>query len=55
MKLDPPISIAEEKLTRYLLDLRLNDDKSTYLKLAGYTLDNWSVLERDLLLLAETE
>ena len=55
MKLEPPINIAKEKLIRYLLIPLRNNDKSTYLKLAGYTLNNWSVLARDLLLLAETE
>lgn len=55
VRLKPPIHIAEEKLTRYLLTPLPTNDKSTYLKLAGYTLDNWPVLARDLLLLAETE
>ncbi len=40
--------IAEEKLTLYLLVLLPKDDKSKFLALAGYTLDNWQQLEQDL-------
>ncbi|MDZ8258472.1 DUF6883 domain-containing protein [Nostoc sp. ChiQUE01b] len=40
--------IAEEKLTKYLLVLLSKDDKSKFLARAGYTLDNWQQLERDL-------
>lgn len=54
MKLEPPLQIAERKLTHYLLVFRHKDDKSNYLRLAGYTSENWSVLERDLLALADS-
>ena len=40
--------IAEEKLTKYLLVLLPKDDKSQYLALAGYALENWQQLEKDL-------
>ncbi|MEH2044318.1 DUF6883 domain-containing protein [Nostoc sp.] len=40
--------IAEEKLTKYLLVPLPKDDKSKFLARAGYTLDNWQQLERDL-------
>lgn len=41
MKLEPPLQIAERKLTHYLLVFRGKDDKSNYLKLAGYVPENW--------------
>jgi hypothetical protein len=40
--------IAEEKLTKYLLVPLPKDDKSKFLARAGYTLDNWQLLEQDL-------
>lgn len=40
--------IPEAKLTRYLLVWKPKDDKSGFLAQAGYTLDNWQQLERDL-------
>ncbi|NJP10385.1 MAG: hypothetical protein HC866_13660 [Leptolyngbyaceae cyanobacterium RU_5_1] len=40
--------IAEAKLTEYLLIPLTKDDKSQFLALAGYTLENWQQLERDL-------
>lgn len=46
--LDPNAIIAETKLTQYLLVFLSKDDKSQYLALGGYTLDNWQELERDL-------
>ena len=52
MKLESPLQIAERKLTQYLLVFRDKDDKSNYLKLAGYVLENWRLLEQDLLTLA---
>ena len=55
MKLEPPYVIAESKLTNYLLVYLPKDDKSRYLSLAGYGTDNWSVLEKDLLKMVETE
>lgn len=48
MKLPADAVIAPDKLTRYLLVSRNRDDKSKYLATAGYTLDNWYQLERDL-------
>lgn len=52
--LKPPFLIAESKLTKYLLTPLPRDDKSNYLRLAGYELDNWQILRRDLLSLVET-
>jgi hypothetical protein len=40
--------IAAEKLTKYLLVLLPKDDKSQFLAKAGYTLENWQQLEKDL-------
>src|SRR6266446_3025363 len=40
--------IAPRKLTQYLLRLRLEDDKSQFLALAGYTLENADRLMSDL-------
>jgi len=40
MKLPPDSVISERKLTDYLLTLRFEDDKSGFLALAGYTLEN---------------
>lgn len=41
-------TIAEEKLTQYLLVLLPKDDKSKFLAQAGYRLDNWQQLEQDI-------
>lgn len=48
MKLPDDTLIAQEKLTQYLLTLRKRNDKSQWLAQAGYTLENWQVLEKDL-------
>ncbi len=48
MKLPDDTVIASEKLTKYLLVQRTFDDKSQFLRRAGYTLDNWEKLEQDL-------
>lgn len=48
MKLPETTYIAPEKLLNYLLILRLEDDKSKFLAAAGYTIENWRTLERDL-------
>lgn len=48
MKLPDDTLIAQEKLTQYLLTLRKRNDKSQWLSQAGYTLENWQVLEKDL-------
>lgn len=48
MKLPENTLIATEKLTQYLLVLRKRHDKSRWLAQAGYTLENWHLLEEDL-------
>jgi hypothetical protein len=48
MKLPGNTVIAPRKLTQYLLRLRLEDDKSQFLALAGYTLENADQLMSDL-------
>ena len=40
--------IAREKLTHYLLVYKNRNDKSAWLEKAGYTLENWQILEKDL-------
>lgn len=48
MKLPVNAIIASEKLTQYLLTLRKRNDKSQWLSQAGYFLENWQLLEKDL-------
>jgi hypothetical protein len=48
VKLPSNAIIAPEKLTRYLLVPREFDDKSQFLRQAGYTLENWEQLAQDL-------
>ena len=48
MKLPPNAVIAQRKITEYLLRLRIEDDKSEFLALAGYTRDNADLLLRDI-------
>jgi hypothetical protein len=48
VKLPSDTVIAPEKLTQYLLVQREFDDKSQFLRQAGYTLDNWEQLDADL-------
>ena len=48
MKLPDDTLIASEKVMQYLLALRKRNDKSQWLAKAGYTLENWQVLENDL-------
>lgn len=48
MKLPDDSQIAYEKLIQYLLALRKRNDKSQWLAQAGYSLENWQVLENDL-------
>jgi len=48
MKLAENTFFAPEKFTRYLLVPRIEDDKSKFLSFAGYSLDQWQLLERDL-------
>jgi len=40
--------ISEAKLTKYLLVLLPKDDKSQFIAQAGYTIENWQQLEKDL-------
>jgi hypothetical protein len=48
MKLPYDAVIAPEKIKEYLLTHRVEDDKSLYLEQAGYSLNSWYSLERDL-------
>ncbi len=48
MKLPENTIIAREKLTDYLLIPKKRNDKSKWLVGAGYTPENWQVLEADL-------
>ena len=48
MKLPLNTVIAPRKITQYLLRLRIEDDKSEFLALAGYTKDNADRLLSDL-------
>jgi len=49
MKLPHNSIIREEKLTQYLLTPRARNDKSKFLNELGYTLENWQILQRDIL------
>lgn len=49
MKIPPNLVIPDPKLTNYLLVYQPKDDKSEYLALAGYTLDNWPSLKLDII------
>ena len=55
MKLPQKKVISEKKLREYLLTPRIEDDKAGFLTLAGYSLENWRVLEEDLPRLVEEE
>ncbi len=48
MKLPPDSVISDRKLKEYLLSPRVEDDKSRFLAIAGYTPSHWSELEADL-------
>ena len=48
VKLPTDTIIAQAKLRYYLLAWRPRGDKSLWLASAGYTLENWRELERDL-------
>jgi hypothetical protein len=48
MKLPENTLIVPEKLTNYLLVPRKRNDKSKWLAGAGYTPENWEMLEADL-------
>jgi hypothetical protein len=53
VKLLENVTISPDKLLRYLLLPLEENDKSTFLAAAGYTLAHWEVLERDLHHLAQ--
>ncbi|MBN2143811.1 MAG: hypothetical protein JW774_04220 [Candidatus Aureabacteria bacterium] len=53
MKLGPNVIISKDKLLKYLLVPRREDDKSEFLKSRGYTLANWMQLEKDMRIAAE--
>ncbi len=55
MKLPHQSQIAEDKLTKYLLLPRMRADKSKFLSLGGYTLENWKTLEEDIRSLLKNE
>jgi hypothetical protein len=46
--LSPQAIIPEAKLTKYLLIWKPKNDKSGFLAQAGYTIDNWQELSKDL-------
>ena len=46
--LDRQATIAEAKLTKYLLIQKPTDDKSGFLAQAGYNLSNWRQLQQEL-------
>lgn len=48
MKLQADAIITQEKITDYLLKWRPDNDKSQFLKQAGYTQDNWQHLLEDI-------
>lgn len=48
--------IPEEKFTRYLLVNREFDDKSQFLRIAGYTINNYQILINEIrILMSENE
>jgi hypothetical protein len=48
MKLPRDTVISERKIKEYLLSPRTEDDKFGFLALAGYSLQTWRELEKDL-------
>lgn len=54
MKLQGSILIPDDKLTKYLLVPRLEDDKSKFLAQAGFTANNPDQLKQAILKLIET-
>jgi hypothetical protein len=54
MKIPPDAIIPDDKLTRYLLISREQDDKSKFLAQAGFTLDNPEQLKAAIRQLADT-
>lgn len=53
MKLQRDSVISDRKLKEYLLSSRVEDDKSGFLEIAGYTASHWQELGNDLRELAE--
>lgn len=49
MQMPSDLIIQDRKLTHYLLIYQAEDDKSEFLARAGYTLQNWQLLKRDIL------
>jgi hypothetical protein len=49
MKMPLSLVIQDQKLTHYLLVYQVKDDKSEFLRRAGYTLQNWQLLRQDIL------
>jgi hypothetical protein len=49
MKMPSGLIIQDEKITKYLLVYQPKSDKSRYLALAGYNLDNWELLKNDII------
>jgi hypothetical protein len=48
VKLPEDVVVPDDKLLRYFLLSREENDKSAFLAIAGYTLATWEVLKRDL-------
>jgi len=48
LKLSETAVIAPEKITHYLLKWQPDNDKSEFLRRAGYTLANWKRLREDI-------
>lgn len=55
MKLPHNSNIPKEKLTDYLLQQREENDKSNFLAMGGYFLENWNDLQKDISGLLELE
>jgi hypothetical protein len=49
MKMPLSLVIQDQKLTHYLLVYQVKDNKSEFLRRAGYTLQNWQLLRQDIL------
>ena len=45
MKIPVNAIIPEAKLTKYLLEYKLRNDKSRFLARAGFTIENWQLLK----------
>jgi len=48
LEISGEVKVPKEKLLQYLLLPRDEDDKSEFLKIAGYKLSNWQRLRKDL-------